>query len=159
MTELCATIPGRCPGKGSKRAVITGGKHRPARAIVIDDNPSAVADWRGDALRIMEPLAPPAPLDGPVMISVGLYHARPLTHYVGGKREKGLRNGAPTWASKARPDADKALRAVWDACTRAGWILDDARVCEAYVTKQYCDDGRARTVVVVRELEEPCATN
>jgi Holliday junction resolvase RusA-like endonuclease len=71
---------------------------------------------------------------------------------VGGKRAKGLRATAPRWASTSRPDGDKALRAVWDCCTQAGWIRDDVRVCYWTGAKVYCDDDRPRTVVSVRLL-------
>ncbi len=88
-----------------------------------------------------------APADGPVVVRVEFFFARPKAHFT----KKGLRPGAP--AFKTSPgDLDKCLRAALDALTSVVFT-DDARIVELSGCKRYSNDGRTGARFTVEERE------
>ncbi len=140
-------MPGRNPGKGSKRI---GRNPRTGKPILLDANDRGVLAWKRLAHEVLVPLAPPQPWDGPLGVTVDVYCERPAAHHVAGDRSRPVRPGAPEWAPRTYPDGDKVQRLVWDALTRAGWISDDVRICWWHGSKRY---GEPRTEITLVLLE------
>ena len=129
---LQVTIEGPAPTQGSHRAVVRG-----SRAWVIHDS-RRLAPWRARAVAAMRRVAPPAPFEGPVAVEITVFAARPLAHYLGRRRECGLREDAPRLPAVGR-DLDKVARAILDACTQAGWWRDDRQVAALVVDRAYAE--------------------
>jgi len=97
-----------------------------------------LAPWRARAVAAMRRVAPPAPFEGPVAVEITVFAARPLAHYLGRRRERGLREDAPRLPAVGR-DLDKVARAILDACTQAGWWRDDRQVAALVVDRAYAE--------------------
>jgi Holliday junction resolvase RusA-like endonuclease len=113
---LTLTIPGHPAAQGSKRHVGGG------RLIEMDKKLPA---WRESvALVAGDQLDDDwAPFDGPLAVEATFYLPRP-------KRPKFDEPATP-------PDVDKLCRALGDALTLAGVIVDDARIVHWDATKKY----------------------
>lgn len=48
-----------------------------------------------------------------------------------------------------KPDIDKLVRAVFDALTKAGAVIDDATIVSHYAAKEYADPGQPIGVAIV----------
>lgn len=129
---LQVTIEGPAPTQGSHRAYVRGG-----RAVVVHDS-RRLEPWRARAVPLMRHVAPRRPLDGPVGVEITIYQGRPLAHYLGRRRDRGLREDAPRMPDRGR-DLDKVARACLDAGTQAGWWADDSQVASLLVERLYCD--------------------
>lgn len=101
-------IPGQPQPQGSTKAYIRGG-----RAVITTTNTN-LKPWRAVAAeRIRNAHTGPA-LDCPVAITACFYLTRPKT---------------PKFDRPAtKPDLDKLVRAVGDALTDSGAIVDDSRI-------------------------------
>lgn len=95
---------------------------------------------------------PPAPILGPVKVTVGFVFRRPNAHYRGSKVGNPLRAGAPT-EHTSKPDIDNLVKALLDAITQTGLVWrDDTQVSHLASWKAYGDKPGA--VVEIRTLEE-----
>lgn len=84
---------------------------------------------------------PAAPISGPVSLRLHFFMARPKSHFVASKPERGLRNGAK-YRHVGKPDADNLAKAVMDALTQCGWFwADDAQVAVLTVVKSYTESA------------------
>ena len=84
--------------------------------------------------------------DKAVSIQATFYFERPKLHYL----SKGLRSNAPVIVTK-KPDVDKLLRAVLDACTAIVYY-DDSQVQIHQCVKLFTEDvSRAEICFVVME--------
>jgi Holliday junction resolvase RusA-like endonuclease len=99
------------------------------------------ARWRLVAQAALELGRPPEPWRGAVVVSITDYFARPLSHYVAGKRDGLLKRDAPLRPVKLggsnKPDWDKSARATCDNLKIAGWIADDGLVVEGSLSQEY----------------------
>jgi Holliday junction resolvase RusA-like endonuclease len=129
-------IPGKPVPQGSKRHVGNG--------IMVESNAKALYSWREVAVsRIEQNL--PEEWDGkkqPVAVDVTFYFRRPKSHYGTGGNSRILKPLAPRYVT-TRPDIDKLLRAVLDACTIAGVWDDDSQVVQVLTHKFYAKNQPA----------------
>jgi len=75
------------------------------------------------------------PLDNSVSIKIRYNFARPQSHYIGNKREKGLKASAPKYYAQT-PDIDKLDRAVLDGLTGVAYV-DDKQVVSLQSEKHW----------------------
>lgn len=119
MRDLTLTIPGHPAAQGSKRHVGGG------RLIEMDKKLPA---WRLAVAYVAGDQLPDdwKPLDGPLSVEVTFYLPRPKS---------------PKFDEPATPpDADKLCRALGDALTQAGVIVDDARIVHWNARKTYATE-------------------
>lgn len=79
---------------------------------------------------------PPAPIEGPVHLTVNFRLARPKLHFLRNK----LRPTAPLWAMK-KPDMDNALKVLMDTLTGIGFWSDDAQVVSISAHKVFVGES------------------
>jgi Holliday junction resolvase RusA-like endonuclease len=118
VTTVRVTIPGVPQQQGSKKHIGNG--------RMIEAN-KKLKPWRDRALECIRAAknGQEGPLFfGPISVTMIAYFPRPASHYGTGRNAGVLKPGAPFWHSTA-PDCDKVQRAVGDALTEAGMILDD----------------------------------
>lgn len=75
---------------------------------------------------------------GPLLLIATFYLPRPASHYVGGRRENGLRPDAPK-CHVTKPDALKLMRSTEDAMSKVVWV-DDSQVARQVSAKNYVDE-------------------
>lgn len=128
------TVYGTPKPQGSKRHVGGG--------VLIESGGQALRDWRTDmTLAVRRVMDARMPLDGPVHVAVTFTLPKP----------KSAKRGAH--ATK-RPDLDKLLRALLDACSAGGCWHDDSQVVGVHATKTYPTEAMPLPgcVVVVRPI-------
>lgn len=112
--------------QGSKRAFIS---RSTGRAAMKEDNPKT-GSWRETVAwavaRAMEQAGRTEPLTGPLRVEVVFTMRKPTS-----------RPKTRVTFPDTKPDADKLLRASFDAVTTAGGWVDDARVIDARVVKAF----------------------
>lgn len=107
-----------------------------------------LAPWRKDAIACIRDAKGDheGPLFvGPVQVTMVAFFPRPASHYGTGRNAGVLKPTAPTWHSSA-PDADKVARALGDALTQSGLILDDRLIVAWDISKVYGDPRMEVTV-------------
>lgn len=122
--SLTVTVLGEPIPQGSLRAV--------GRGRLISDN-TRLRPWRDTvAWHVWQALADTGieePLQGPLQMRAMFTLPRPKS----APRKR--------WAPDRKPDLDKLLRALLDACTAGGAWADDAQVVSAIASKVYSVDG------------------
>jgi len=98
-----------------------------------------------DIRRMLQALAPDAPLDEPLEVVIFLYYGRPKNHYGTGRNARRLKESAPIWKATA-PDRDNADKFILDALKGIFW-RDDSRVCAGQVIKQYSETPRTEIII------------
>lgn len=155
------TVRGIPAPQGSKRFLGVTGRGR----VRLAESSKRVAPWRSDirdqAERAMRDhstpnLDPLPPLTGPVAVELAFRLPRPKGHYRTGAHAGELRPAAPIWPA-TKPDLDKLVRAVLDACSALVWT-DDAQVVDLGVRKRYADGEGPGVTVTVRDLSNPPPT-
>jgi Holliday junction resolvase RusA-like endonuclease len=100
---------------------------------MIHSNAATLRPWRDtvawQARAAMADAGLTEPLEGPVEVHATFTLARPKS--------------APKarWAPDKKPDIDKLLRGLLDACTAAGVWVDDAQVVTVVTSKVFPHDG------------------
>lgn len=84
------------------------------------------------------------PFDVPLRVDISFQMPRPKSHYKRGD----LRDDAPTWFT-SKPDRDNLDKAVLDALTDAGILLDDRLACCGYITKTYANELPCAVVSII----------
>lgn len=101
-----------------------GSKKHVGRGIMVEAN-KALPSWRADviaaAVEAMQTWPGPFPLDGPLTLEVSFSFPMPAS------RPKKVRE-LGRCPKVTAPDTDKLVRAIGDALTQAGAIVDDARI-------------------------------
>lgn len=128
MSELTFVVRGVAAPQGSTRAFVVNG-----RAITTNKTPALVA-WRQAVSDEARRVAPPALLGGALQVSCYFAFEPPKS-----RRKQGM-------TMYSRPDIDKLLRAVLDACTGVLWH-DDAQVCILRGQKVYLSPPHCRVTV------------
>lgn len=139
------SVAGRPIPQGSKRALGPG--------RLVDDNRVELAGWRAAVTLVARTATRKAGgrLDGSVRVDLRFTFRRPKRHYT---RAGELHAWAPLMHNVA-PDVDKLARAVLDALTAAGTIVDDRTVAALDARKVYGPDPTTEGVYVrVTELAE-----
>lgn len=117
MTTVVVQVLGEPIPQGSLRAV--------ARGRIVSDN-DRLRPWRDTvAWHVRDAMAGRLPFDGPVEVRATFVLPRPQS---APKRR---------WAPHKKPDLDKLLRALLDACTAGGAWVDDAQVVAVIASKVY----------------------
>jgi Holliday junction resolvase RusA-like endonuclease len=122
----------------------------------LDDNDRELREWRhtvtitASAAMRLQGLTT---FDEPVAVEAGFYFVRPKGHYGTGKNADILKDSAPSWPA-VKPDVDKLLRALLDACTTAAVWFDDSRVVSVRTFKAYTSGMPGITVRVRPMLAE-----
>jgi hypothetical protein len=138
-------IPGKPEAMGSKssRAWIDRGTGK-AKSSLFEADHGGYARWRLVAQAALELGKPPEPWRGAVVVSITDTFTRPLSHYVGGKRDGLLKKDAPLRPVKLggsnKPDWDKSARATCDNLKLGGWIADDGLVVEGSLSQEYAPE-------------------
>lgn len=170
MNAISFTVYGTAAPAGSKKGFVN---RKTGRVIITDDSKRSkpwqalVRDAAVDAMTTTIAGAQYVvhPLDGPVLLDLTFWVARPKGHYGSGRNSGAVRTSAPH-APTVKPDLLKLARAVEDALT--GVIYrDDAQItCEtlqkAYTTGQPYTQIRVTPIVHLGEHrplpEEPALT-
>lgn len=133
MSAFTVTVYGRPQPAGSKRAF----RNPHTGRIAVVDASKGSRPWKqevtGAALEACD--GELLLLDGPLILDVKFYLARPRGHYRTGKNAHLLRDAAPGYPT-TKPDTTKLLRAVEDALTGIVWT-DDSRVIYQVASKHY----------------------
>jgi Holliday junction resolvase RusA-like endonuclease len=125
VTALTCTVLGVPVPQGSMKSVGPG--------RMIHSNAATLRPWRDtvawQARAAMSDAGLTEPLEGPVEVHATFTLARPKS--------------APKarWAPDKKPDIDKLLRGLLDACTAAGVWVDDAQVVTVVTSKVFPHDG------------------
>jgi crossover junction endodeoxyribonuclease RusA len=137
---MIITVRGTPAPQGSKRHV---GKGR------MVEMSKAVGPWR-EAVRAetQRAMNGDKPIDGPVLVIIRFYLARPRGHYRTGRNAHLLKDSAPMFPV-GRPDIDKLARAVLDGITTGGAWLDDAQAVHLDAVKLY---GQPGCIIEISEL-------
>lgn len=146
-------VPGVPVAQGSMRLVQGG-------ARMIHSNHAALMSWRATVARAardeMGHLARVHgahwPAGGPVGLVATFNYTRPLAHHKNRKLENPLRDVAPR-EHYAKPDLDKLVRAIGDALTDCGAIVDDSQITVLRATKRWTTEPSFATI----QLETYCA--
>lgn len=135
---LALTIPGPPVAKGRPRASVHAGR-------VQMRTPKSTRDWEAVAATMMRLSYGGKPIDFAVALSVIAVKARPK------KEEK--RGPAGRYVRTTKPDTDNVMKAVADALTMAGVLLDDRFVAEWHGVAMYTARGEKPCVEVrLREI-------
>lgn len=126
--EIQFTVRGIPRAQGSCRAYMCQG-----RAIVTNKNPN-LNQWRELVSSEARQHAPPALLEGALCVSCYFMFSPPKS-----RRKQGM-------TMYSRPDIDKLMRAVLDACTSIVW-RDDAQVMILRGQKSYLDPPGCRITI------------
>lgn len=138
MEEVTFTIPGQPEFQGSKRYV--------GRGIMVEDN-KRLKSWRLDAMLAAQKAAEGFRFErGALMVEATFQYTRPKAHYGSGRNANKLKPLAPRFKVTA-PDLDKLQRALGDALTQSGLIIDDALVVIWGANKLWGDVSETRVRV------------
>ena len=126
-------VPGHPKAQGSKRHVgrgimVEASKDLPAWRTAIASEASAVRHVSKTVF------------SQPVRVRFVFWFQRPQSHYRTGKYAGQVKLSAPSVHSSA-PDIDKLCRAVGDALTISGLIVDDRLIAKIEAEKRYGDPG------------------
>lgn len=125
-------------GVASGEPAPQGSKSVTRKGIMFEQN-KRTRPWRSEMVDAFSLTAPPAALDGPLLVWSQFTLTRPPS----------VRRLFPT----VKPDGDKLERNLNDALTQAGVIVDDARIVVAVRRKVYArSEGGAGVVVRIWQL-------
>jgi Holliday junction resolvase RusA-like endonuclease len=141
------TVLGEPQPQGSKMVV----QQRGRRPRMIEDNP-LTEPWRSTVAKAAHAAMNGELLTGPLRLRAVFVFARPRAHFGTGRNEGRLKASAPLYVPK-RPDVDKLLRAIGDACT--GVVFrDDAQVVIVSAEKHYGEPPCAHVTVDELAVED-----
>lgn len=132
-------VPGKPVAQGSKRHVGHG---------VMVESSRDLLPWRQAIATAAKGAANGTQFSGPVQVDFVFWFHRPKKHYGTGKNAGMVKLSAPGWQTTF-PDVDKLCRAVGDALTISGLILDDRLIARMSAEKRYGDPG---VLIRVQEL-------
>jgi Holliday junction resolvase RusA-like endonuclease len=120
---------------------------------MIHSNHANLMSWRRDvAHQAMKEMAHLSavhhavwPAAGPVGLVVTFNFERPAAHHVNRKLTNPLRAVAPR-EHYVKPDVDKLVRAIGDALTDCGAIVDDSQITVLRATKRWTTEPAHATV-------------
>lgn len=154
-TGIRVFVPGAPQTKGSAKAFMRPGAKFPT---VMNDNPRNKS-WEGQVKHALLESGHEFRREQPVYLTLQFWFTRPKSHYRGGKNATLLANSAPFW-HVSKPDLDKVIRSVKDACKGIVYA-DDSQVYAVNAIKRYADrfDGQEGVEIqveyVTNELPAP----
>lgn len=104
-------------------------------------DPGTAEGWKGLIAAAAKPHRPPAPLTGPVDLTIRYFLRRPKNHYRTGRYADELKPGAPSFHYSHRFDVDNLAKAVMDCLTQLGFWEDDGQVALLSVGKRFIRPG------------------
>lgn len=135
---------------GSKRAFVN---RSTGRAHITDVSGDDGRNWRTDVRSEARPHFTVdghlAPCEGPMIVSMTFYRARPKSHYGSGRNSHLVRASAPAHFATT-PDVDKVTRAMLDALTGLAYH-DDRQVVDLHARQRWTT-GLSRVEVHIDEL-------
>lgn len=140
------TVLGKPQPAGSKKAFVVRG-----RPVIVDDAKKS-RPWKDSVAAAAQDAMIAADLErleGPLLLEIDFYVARPAGHYGSGRNAGVVKDSAPRFPA-VRPDVTKLVRGVEDAMTGLVW-RDDAQVVTQTAKKRYGHPERA--VVLVWQVE------
>jgi len=142
-------IPGPPCAKGRPRIGINRGT---GRAMAFTDRKTE--NYEGLVCMAAQAARPPAPLTGPLAVSVVAVFARPAYLLARSKRTNALLKGVEgRMPHTGRPDLDNVIKAVVDGMNRAGVWGDDSQIGDLTARKAYAATGELPHVeVVIRQV-------
>jgi Holliday junction resolvase RusA-like endonuclease len=145
------------PGLPQQKGSIDFKGMRGGKPIMTSSNKN-LAGWASKAGIIAKAARRGTPtIQGAVAVHLTFSFPRPKDHYGTGRNASQLKENAPEYMI-TRPDIDKVTRAALDMLTAGGVYLDDNRVVELQVNKEYAQPkvGASTAVgahILVMELE------
>jgi Holliday junction resolvase RusA-like endonuclease len=163
-TPITIVVRGLPIAQGSAQARAFTGKDGKVHASVVTggkgarDPRSPLASWRTAIAQEARAAIGDRPLlEGPIRVRVAFVFPRPKGHYLPANSRRSapiLRDDAPDYHT-CKPDADKLLRALFDALTNVVW-RDDAQVADERARKLYeTPDRHPGAIVAVDEAPVP----
>ena len=131
---------GRPQPAGSKTAYARGSK-----IWVKEANPRSKPWQSVIASAAVDAMNGTSPLEGPVLLDVTFYRARPKDHFGTGRNRLTIRAGAPLYPTTV-PDTTKLVRGLEDALTSIVYH-DDAQIVSQRARKLYGTPERAEVTV------------
>jgi Holliday junction resolvase RusA-like endonuclease len=151
ITFVVAGVPKGQPRPRAFARRVAGGKFV---ARVFDSG--TAEGWKSCVAQAAKPVAPAAPIDGPVRVRMTFTFPRPKGHYVGGNPARPLKPGAPKYHT-GKPDNDNLQKAVLDALTQLGGFWhDDSQV--AAVRSFKCYAATPGATIEIGAIEEDAAS-
>jgi crossover junction endodeoxyribonuclease RusA len=144
-------VPGEPVGQPRHRHTKTGRSYSPNPKR--KDGSRPVGAWKKAVAIHCMPNRPRDPFDCPVKVDINFYFPRIKEHYRTGKHAGELKPNAPVLHT-VKPDKDNAEKLVLDVMTKAGWWVDDSRVCTGTPTKVYAD-GQPGAMIEVSVIANP----
>ena len=140
-------VPGIPVPQGSMRLVQGGRRmihsnHEKLRQWRVQVGHAAMAEMGHARVR-----GEPWPAPGPVGLAVTFNFQRPAGHHINRKLTNPLRAVAPR-EHYVKPDLDKLVRAIGDALTDAGVILDDSQITVLHAVKRWTTEAPYATVQI-----------
>jgi len=149
MREIIFEVYGLPVPQGSKRGFVKQDKKTGRTyAAVVDDDPTALRNWRALVIDAARQARIAAGVDSPFLaaaVEMMFTYPRPAGHF----GAKGLLRSAPVEKVTA-PDLDKLVRATYDSLKQAYVVLDDSVIVESHERKGF---GEPKLRVAVTELE------
>lgn len=133
-------VPGIPQPQGSK--VSRQGPHQQF-PVVLESNPK-VEPWRQ---AIAKALGEHTLWFGEIVVELVFKFPRPLSHYGTGRNAGKLKDGKQYASMITKPDLDKLIRAVDDACTHVLWH-DDSQITEVRAAKFYVQPDEEPGVLI-----------
>ena len=118
---------------------------------MIEANEAKLKPWRAAIVdSAVQAQGEQEPMHGPVEVMVVFFFQRLASHI---KKDGTVKDNAPHYKD-TRPDLDKLIRSILDACTEAGVWIDDSQVVMLGASKEYrATPGAA---VRIEEIPRPC---
>ena len=132
MSILTFSVNGTPDAQGSKRHVGNG---------VMVESSAKVKPWRSDVKAAAEEACKKVAwprVEGPVLVSITFWFARPKSHYRTGRHAHLLKPTSPAYPiGRNLGDIDKLLRSSFDAIKEAGVIADDSLITQVHAVKRW----------------------
>lgn len=133
-------VPGDPAPQGSKNTAAQKRNGKYTGKVSVYESSKALKPWREMVTWYARCKKQPAPLDGPLSLTVDFYLSKPAT------------TKYPDYPL-GTPDTDKLLRAIGDALTQAGLVVDDARFIDTRARKRWAT-GKPGALVRVQRVGE-----
>ena len=144
--RITLTIEGQPQGKGRPRVTRRGHAFTPTRTREYEAKVAAAARGAHQG----------APLEGPLVLTVDAYHARPAKPPRGHQARELSLLAAPCWMRGSRyPDADNIAKAIADGLEGIAYV-NDSQLVEVTCRRWWAEmDGPARVEVTVSRAYRP----
>lgn len=148
-------VPGLAAPGGSKTATVV--RRKGGEIVTVNGRPLVTMrdagknnkEWRATVALFARQAYQGDPLSVPLDVRFEFVVQRPMSHYRGGDRERGVKLTAPRYPAK-KPDGLKLSRSTEDACTGILWA-DDCQNVDGHWSKRYGEQPGCKVTVRVME--------